>query len=407
MIKSLNTGISGLKSQQTKLDVISNNMVNVSTAGFKRDTVEFSTVLSQTIRTASAGTDNKGGINPSSIGLGVKVSGINTDHSSGTLTSTNRVMDLAIEGDGYFTVTDGTNLYYTRNGGFNVSPVDGSLTLSNGLKVMGYPVDPTTGEIDRNSGLVPISVPTSSDVKTQATTQVVFGSNIQSSMADGETLSVPFTVYDSIGGKHDLNITLTKNAVGDVSWEVTSDTIATLTGNTGTITFDTNGKVESSTGGPLGFTPIGAEPLSIEMNFEKATMLDKKSDFSLRGQDGMEAGNAVGIAFGDGGSVNITYSNGMTETIAVVGITTFENPLGLINTKDTMFQASENSGAATVTTGFDAATTSVVAGYLEASNVDVSTELADMITTQRAFSFATKIITTSDEILQELVNLKR
>lgn len=407
MIKSLNTGVSGIKSQQTKLDVIANNMVNVSTAGFKKDTVEFSTVLNQTVRGATNGTEAKGGINPSSIGLGVKVAGINTNHEQGSLTSTGRVLDAAIQGDGYFTVTDGVKTYYTRNGGFNLSPVDGSLVLSNGLKVIGFPLDPQTGEVDKSNGASPIMLPTSSDVKTQATTEVSFGSNIQSSLANGESVTVPFYVYDSLGTKHELSIELTKTGAGSAEFEINSPGGLVLGGNTGTITFDTDGKTDVVTGGPLTFNPIGAEPMSVELNFDKVTMLDKKSDFCLRNQDGMEAGSVSGISIGDGGLVNITYTNGMSETIAVLAITTFENPSGLINSQDTMFEESANTGTATLITGLESANTSVAAGYLEASNVDVSSELTDMITTQRAFSVSSKIITISDEILQELIGMKR
>ena len=407
MIKSLNTGVSGIKSQQTKLDVIANNMVNVSTAGFKKDAVEFSTVLNQTVRGATSGTDAKGGINPSSIGLGVKVAGINTNHEQGTLTSTGRVLDAAIQGDGYFTVTDGTKTYYTRNGGFNLSPVDGSLVLSNGLKVMGFPLDPITGEVDKSNGASPIILPTSSDVKTQATTEVSFGSNIQSSLANGESVTVPFYVYDSLGTRYELSIELTKTGAGSADFEITSPDGLALGGNIGSITFDTNGKADVVNGGPLTFNPIGAEPMSVELNFDKVTMLDKKSDFCLRTQNGMEAGSVSGISIADGGLINVTYTNGMSETIAALAITTFENPSGLINSQDTLFEASANSGTATLITGLESANTSVAAGYLEASNVDVSTELTDMITTQRAFSVSSKIVTVSDEVLQELINMKR
>lgn len=407
MLKSLNTGVSGIKSQQTKLDVIANNMVNVSTAGFKKSAVEFTSVLSQTMRTASAGGDAKGGINPATIGTGVKIGGINVNHEQGSLSSTGRVMDVAIQGDGFFTVSDGVNTYYTRNGGINLSPVDGSLVLSNGLKVLGFPIDPKTGEVDRSNGAQPISIPTSSDVKTQATSEVVFGSNLDSKLEVGDEVTVPFYVYDSLGTKHELSITIEKTGVGTADFTISSPDGLGLTGETGTLTFDTNGKLQNATGGPLTFTPIGADPMSVELNFEKATMLDKKSDFSLRGQDGIPAGSVSGVSLGDGGVVNVTYSNGLSESIGILAITSFENANGLLSIQDTMFEATDNSGAATLLTGLDSATTSVVAGYLESSNVDVSNELTDMITTQRAFSVSTKIVTVSDEILQELVNMKR
>lgn len=408
MIKSMDAAVSAIKAQQTKLDTTANNIANVNTVGFKKSRTVFSTLLNSTIRTASGATATKGGINPSTIGMGVQVSSIDTIHTQGILSSTGRGLDLAMQGEGFFTVTDGTNYYYTRNGAVNLSPLDGSLCLSNGMRVVGYPID-ENGQVDKSNGLIPISIPTGTDVIVQATTGVQFAGNISSTAALGEEISIPFSSYDSLGTKHDLNMKLTMTATGGVNWEVTHADGLVLGGANGTLAFDTNGKIDLATitGGPVTFTPVGAEPMNIELDFSKVTRVDKASDFSMKSQNGMPAGTVQSVSVTNGGNVTITYSNGMTKDIAALGVALFDNPAGLMAREDSLFTATQNSGEVVMVAGGESTKASVLSGYLEGSNVDVSEELTDMIKTQRAYQMATKVVTTSDEILQELTNIKR
>lgn len=406
MIKSMDSAVSAIKAQQTRLDVTANNIANVNTVGFKKSRTVFSTLLSTNVRTASGATDNKGGINPSSIGMGVQVSSIDAIHTQGIISSTGRGLDLAIQGDGFFTVTDGSKTYYTRNGAVNLSPTDGSLCLSNGYKLMGYPID-SEGNVDKNAGLQPITVPTGTDVVVQPTSNVSFAGNINSASAVGDMVSIPFSVYDSLGAKHDLNIEVTITGTGTADWKVVNSSGLLLGGDTGTLTFGTTGKVENVTGGPLTFTPIGADPLSIELDFSNTSMVNKSSDFSMKSQNGMPAGSVESVSITNGGNVTITYSNGMSKDIAALGIGLFDNPGGLIVGSDSLFEESANSGTVVMVAGAESTKANVLSGYLEGSNVDVSDELTEMIKTQRAYQMATKVITTSDEILQELTNIKR
>ena len=407
MIKSMDSAVSAIKAQQTKLDVTANNIANVNTVGFKKSRTVFSTLLNSTIRTASGATANRGGINPSTIGMGVQVSGIDTIHSQGILSSTGRGLDLAMQGEGFFTVTDGANYYYTRNGAVNLSPLDGSLALSNGMRLVGYPID-ENGKVDKAIGLVPINIPTGTDVIVQATTGVEFTGNISSSAAIGEEITIPFSSYDSLGTKHDFSMKITVTANG-ADWEVTHADGLALGGATGTLAFDTNGKVDLAaiTGGPITFAPVGAEPMSIDLDFSKVTSVDKASDFSMKSQNGMPAGTVQGVSITNGGNVTITYSNGMTKDIAALGVALFDNPAGLLANEDSLFTVTQNSGEAVMVAGGESTKANVLSGYLEGSNVDVSEELTEMIKTQRAYQMATKVVTTSDEILQELTNIKR
>ena len=406
MIKSMDTAVSAIKANQTRLDVTANNIANVNTVGYKKSRTVFSTLLNSTIRTASGATASNGGVNPSTVGSGIQVSSVDTIHTQGILSSTGRGLDLAIQGEGFFIVSDGINSYYTRNGAINLSVEDGTLALSNGMRLMGYALD-ADGNVDKNSGLVPITVPTGTDVIVQATTNVSFTGNIASTLPIGESVVIPFTAYDSLGTKHEFTIEVEKTATGEAEWSVTHKDGLQVTNGTGTLTFDTNGKINTVTGGPISVSPIGAEPLSIEMDFSNVTMVDKSSDFSMKNQDGMPAGTVQSVGITNGGTVTVVYSNGMSKDIATVGVALFDNPAGLMAGIDSLFEATANSGNPVIVAGGESTNATVMAGYLEGSNVDVSEELTEMIKTQRAYQMATKVVTTSDEILQELTNIKR
>lgn len=406
MQKSMDTAISAIKAQQTRLDVTANNIANINTTGFKKSRTMFTSALNQAMKLAGAPTEARGGINPSTIGMGVQVSSIDTIHTQGNLSATGRELDLAMQGNGFFAVTDGINTFYTRNGAINLSPLDGSLTLVNGMKVLGYPIN-AAGEIDKSKGLNPLSIPTSQDVIAEATTSANFAGNICSSSAIGTTFSIPFSSYDSLGTKHDFNLELEVTAAGEATWRATNTNGLPVGQNTGKITFDTNGNFVSSTGGPITMSPIGAEPLEIKPDFSKITMLDKSTDVSMKSQNGIGAGTVTGITVTTGGILRVSYSNGMTKDIGALAIATFDNPVGLMASNDSLFKETVNSGAAIIATGGEDLNNSILAGYLEASNVDVSEELTDMIKSQRAYQIATKVVTTSDEILSDLMSIKR
>lgn len=408
MIKSMDSAVSAIRAQQTKLDVTANNIANVNTVGFKKSRTVFSTLLNSTVRSASGPNNIRGGINPSTVGMGVQVSSIDTVHTQGIISSTGRALDLAMQGDGFFVVSDGVNDYYTRNGAFTLSPLDGSVTLFDGMRLQGYPIDEQTGLVDKSNGLQNIAVPAGSEVISIVTSQVDFAGNISSKSPVGTVVSVPFSAYDSLGTKQMFNIKLTTTANG-ATWEITHNDGLPVGGGTGTIVFDTEGKIDlgKSTTGPITLTPVGAEPMSIDINFDKVTRVDKESDFSMRSQNGMPVGTVQSVGITNGGYVTVSYSNGMTKDVGAIGIALFDNPGGLLAYEDSMYKVTANSGNPLMVAGAESTRANVVSGYLEGSNVDVSEELTDMIKTQRAYQMATKIVTTSDEMLQELTNIKR
>ena len=278
MLRAMYSGISGLKNFQTKLDVIGNNIANVNTYGFKKSRVTFKDLVSQQISGASAPVDGGiGGTNPKQVGLGSQLSSIDTIHTVTSLQTTSRPLDLGIDGDGYFAVTDGTNVYYTRAGNFYLDE-EGNVVNSDGLYLV---------QLNNAGNALDIANP--------------------------------------------INIT---------QIDPTAETESFSIGKNGTISIKISGN------------PVLNE----------------------------------------------------TQTIAIVR---FPNPEGLEKVGGNLYQISANSGDPIVGTAAQDGAGSLVSGALEMSNVDLSEEFTEMIVAQRGFQANTRIITTSDEILQELVNLKR
>lgn len=269
MLRSMYSGISGLKNFQTKLDVIGNNVANVNTFGFKKGRTTFSDQISQTMAGATAPTTGaRGGVNAKQVGLGASIASIDTIGTQGSMQNTGRTLDLAISGNGYFQVTDGTNIYYTRAGNFYLDSA-GVLVNSGGLKLVGI------------SG-------------TASTTNIT---------------AIPAT--------------------------------------------------------------------------------------------------ATNLSIGADGKINYINAAGTLTSAGQIELATFPNPEGLIKAGNNLFRESPNSGTITQTAPDSGGGGTIQSSFLEMSNVDLSEEFTEMIVAQRAFQSNTKMITTSDEILQELVNLKR
>ena len=199
MMRSLFSGVSGLKVHQTRMDVIGNNIANVNTAGYKSSRVTFQEALSQMIRVGTAPTEQRGGTNPQQVGLGVQLGSIDVKHTQGNVQSTGYATDLAIEGDGFFIIQNGDSYLYTRAGMFGLdrgvsgegdsTTAEGSLvSLVSGGRVMGYKAD-ADGRIDPNSEIEPLSISAAEDIKAKATDTVVFAGNLDSRFETGKMVS--------------------------------------------------------------------------------------------------------------------------------------------------------------------------------------------------------------------------
>ena len=333
MLRSLSTAISGLRGHQTKLDVAGNNIANVNTVAYKHGVVRFQDIFSQTLQAATAPTGASGGVNPAQVGLGMQISSIDTVHEQGAITSTGQETDLAIEGRGFFIVSDGYRNYFTRDGSFKQDST-GVLVNANGYRLLGWAGE----ETDTSQPLGEILIPLGEDLIARATENMVFTGNLDAATENDETYSYPTYVYDSLGHRHDLTFKFTKE--GDNEWEYSISLDEDENDNsvgTGTLFFNLDGHLnsDSTTISDISFDPgTGAETVSVTLDFSALTQLvSTQLDSGKPGstahvslQDGFEAGELATFDIGATGIVTGTYSNGMIRQIAQVAMATFINP---------------------------------------------------------------------------------
>ncbi len=313
MLRSMYSGISGLRANQTKLDVIGNNIANVGTTAFKSQRVRFQDMLSQSMKEGTGAGNTVGGTNPSQVGLGTQIAGIDTTVTQGNMQPTSNNLDFAIDGDGYFVVErgpvsgTGASTYFTRDGSFTLDEF-GQLLTSDGYRVMGYQIGNST--IDYTTGVPKINSP----------------QNVNDGVKVTNTAKVPLAIPDEVGGQ----------------------------------------KVKS---------------FSVDKN----------------------------------GLINATLADNNVVALGQIAMVSFKNPAGLLKEGKNLYSVSPNSGGALFRDGVgtDPKTSNensfgdINQGMLEMSNVDLAEQFTEMIVASRAFQANGKMITTGDEILQELVNLKR
>lgn len=414
MMRSMFSGVTGLRNHQIKMDVIGNNIANVNTVGFKKSRVTFQDTLSQTMRGAAAPQGNRGGTNPMQVGLGMTIASIDTIHSPSSAESTGNMTDMAIEGDGYFILQgEGLDQYYTRAGNFGFDTNGNLVNTANGLKVLGWQTDDFKLPSDRSpQDIGPIQIRKGMMVQPSDTTEVYFSKNLNAETESGGTYSIPFKVYDSIGCAHNLTITFTKTADNEWDYEIThEDGTITVQNNTGTIAFATDGTYDSANptvNNPVTFTPgTGAADVEFTVDFSGITQYAKETNIDMTYQDGYTAGTLTGITVDTSGVITGIFDNGRSWPLAQVAIANFDNPAGLIKAGQNMYRSSNNSGEPQIGESGTGGRGTIAPGYLEMSNVDLSEEFTQMIITQRGFQANSRIITASDEMLQELINIKR
>ncbi|SDQ50652.1 flagellar hook protein FlgE [Microbacterium sp. cf332] len=385
MLRSLYAGISGLRSHQTMLDVTGNNIANVNTVGFKAGSVQFQDTLSQIVQNSRAAQADAGGTNAAQVGLGTQVAAVRTNFTQGSQQATGVPTDLMISGDGFFVVRNGAETLYTRNGSFGFDAA-GRLTTKDGSLVQGWTaadgVVPTGGPVGN------ISLPVGATSPGRATATASASGNLPSGTAVGGELVRDITVYDAQGEARQLALTFTRTAGG---WNVTDGTATTA------LTF-TDGRLT----GPASLTSGG-----VDVDLSAITGYADLNTVKIGGQDGRAPGSLVSYTLSADGSLVGAFSNGATSVLAQIALASFDNPEGLEKTGSSQYRAGANSGAAAVGVAGTDARGGLVSGALEMSNVDLSQEFTNLIVAQRGFQANARIITTSDEVLQELTNLKR
>lgn len=527
MLKSLYSGVSGIQTHQVRMDVIGANIANVNTVGFKRGSVAFQELLSQTISGASAPDGERGGTNAVQVGLGVKVGSVTNQFTQGNLQYTGSNSDMAVEGNGFFVVAQGQSKLYTRAGNFSLD-MDGSLVHSaNGMILQGWMAD-DSGVVNTNSPLGNIQIPIGSTIPAKETSVIRYEQNIDSRIngelvyqptpmtitdgvsgqqaqvtialtptgnfnewnyevraqglngaavsgvanatgtirvdsdgvvvatgaadatvafggaaaitiarpavgaADGGFFSVSsagdagsaamagaFTaadsfsssmqVYDSLGGMHEIVITLEKLANNQWVWSASStEAGATVSGN-GTLNYDpASGRMLTGSGGPITANfGAGIGTMEITPEFSGSTQFAADHSLLAASQDGYSSGALQSFSIDNSGAINGVFSNGVIRKMATVALANFANSAGLVKEAGSFYSESRNSGEAYIGTTETGGRGRLLSGTLETSNVDLSQEFTDLITTQRGYQANARIITTSDELLQELLNLKR
>jgi len=469
MMRSMYSGVSGLQVHQVKMDIIGNNIANVNTVGFKGSKVTFQEVFSQTIKGAGAPQEGRGGTNPQQVGLGVGLSAINVQHTKGSTQITSNPTDIMIDGNGFFVVSsdnEGTNRFYTRAGNFSLDKL-GYLVNPAGLKVLGEDFKPirinksdtieatATSKIELTSNINfnyesddvdpdDYSIYTTTtdvydSVGNKSTVKIQFGQKFATAAgtpaADARTYrqvkigaldpndpSVMLTPY--YGNLSEPGNTAAYNAAtnpgglqDDMTYaefdkdgnfvQLVQLDVADIDTTTGVVTVP--GTTTSGIGSLI-IQQAGVEDITINITndtFKNVTHYAQTTDMKATPVDGNSAGALDSFAIGPSGEIFGTYTNGERSTLSTLGLADFDNAPGLMKIGGNLFTDTPNSGSPKYGVPGTGSFGQLAPGALEMSNVDLSQEFTDMITTQRGFQANSRVITTTDEMLQELVNLKR
>ena len=413
MLSSLYSGVTGINAAGYTMSVVGNNIANANTIGFKAGYTAFADILSQSLGGAGGGNQ---------VGRGVSLTDVGTVFTQGSFENTTSGTDLAIEGAGFFVVADNTGTYYTRAGNF-IMDDEGYLVSPSGFRLQGYTVD-STGAL--GTTLTDISLGQVSSAPKQ-TGLIQIAANLRGDETAGATYSTTITVYDSIGAAIPLTVTFTKLATN--AWTYAASvpsamgTVLAAT-NTGTITFDTDGNLTSvdGVGSPFLDKTFTVAPATGGATFDlfwdvwdsdagtptaDLTGYADASNTNALFQDGYAPGSIQAISVDQDGGIVGLFDNGQTRTLGQVLLADFTSPWGLTKMGKSIYAESANSGQPTIGLPGTGGRGSVTASSLEMSNVDMASEFVKMITTQRAYQANARVITTSDELLSELMHIKR
>ena len=406
MTTALQNGVSGLLAQQVAMDTLGNNVANANTTAFKSSTAEFTDMLYQTIRPASTATAQHGGSNPSMLGTGVKVASISKNFAQGSLQATGRNLDIAIEGNGFLPVTDGASVFLTRNGSLGVDSEGTLVHLATKMRVLAAPAAAGAADPSRT-----IKLPVGQASVAQPTAKASLAGNLDARVATGGVQNVTATVYDSLGAPRSIQLSLTRTASPDV-WTVagtSADGAVTLSG-TPEVTFDTGGRITS---GPLAMNlaltdPHGANASQgFALDLASVTQFAQTSSIALASQDGLPPGTLSSVSIRDNGDVTGVFSNGLTRVLGKIATATLANAEGVESLGDSLYRASADSGDAVYAEPGVAGHGVLRSGSLEGSNVDLAREFTNIIVTQRSYQANSRVISTSDQMLQDLMQLIR
>lgn len=413
MSSSIYTAASALRNHQTYMNVVANNIANMNTIGFKSSNITFQDLLSRTLRNGAEPAENRGGINPTQFGLGMQLGSINNNMMQGTLQSTGRIQDLAIVGSGFFVYAGAQQPIYSRDGALGVDTQGGFVNLSTGLRIQGWQGD-ENGVVNTAGAIGDIVIPVGAPMTAVATKTINLAGNLDASTEDDGIITTSVQFYDSLGGLHSLDVSFIKTS--NNHWTVSLDNPANETQVTlgqpipAGIQFNERGELIVPANGNIRFTGAmsnGANDVEIDLAIGSITQLDAPGNNRLytTSQDGRAAGQMIDFTIDDTGRIIGIFSNGLLRTLGQFAVAEFVNPAGLNKAGQNGWTMSGNSGDPQIVTAGDRS--QISAGFLEMSNVDLTLEFSEMIRAQRGFQANSRVITSSDQMIQELVNLVR
>jgi flagellar hook protein FlgE len=406
---SFQQGLSGLNAASKNLDTIGNNVANANTVGFKQSQAQFADVFANSL---------SGGSNIQS-GIGVKVATIAQQFNQGVITATSNPLDVAINGNGFFRLSSQEGISYTRNGQFHPDK-DGFIVNSSGMRLTGYSAN-TAGTIN-TSAPTDLRISTA-DLPPAATTKVSGVVNLDSrelalspatfDLADPTTYhsTTSVSIHDSLGNASTLSAYFLKT--GTNSWDIFAANEGSLLNggaSVGALNFLSNGALDPSSSSIFSMTaPVstgGTNPLAFNLDFTGTTQFGSDFGVNALAQDGYTSGRLTGFAVGADGAIRGSYSNGEFLTLGQVALANFANPQGLEMRGNNTWTESAASGAALVGVPNTGGLGVLQSGAVEDSNVELTSELVNMITAQRIYQANAQTIKTQDQLLQTIVNLK-
>jgi len=429
ILASLNTGVSGLRAQGTAMGIIGDNIANAGTTAFKSSRAEFQDVIASNL---------KGILGGNQIGRGVRVAGVTSIFDQGDIMATNRDADMAIRGDGFFILKNpaGGESSYTRDGSFRFDD-KGRLATADGNLVQGYKIDPETGKTTGDIDNITFS---SNTIPAQGTKEIRVDANMDSRLKINTTkfdvltadknadLTSTVRLYDTTGTSRSVNMHFFKTGNSEWTWHATADG-ANLQGGedgkmqeiaSGKLTFNNEGKLQKDEllSSNISFRG-GQANQKVDFYFgdaietrngtgaEGSTQYGSNSQVFRQIQDGYAGGTLTNFSVDEAGTVSGSYSNGVTKALSKIGLARFENNEGLYKLGQNRFKEAVLSGSPLVGEAATGSRGAILTKSLENSNVDIAAEFVDMIRTQRNFQANAKTVTTSDELLQDVIQLKR
>ncbi|MDH4134256.1 MAG: flagellar hook protein FlgE [Gammaproteobacteria bacterium] len=408
---SFNTAISGLNAASTELNVIGNNIANASTSGFKMSRAEFADVYPV----------SNFGVGANTVGAGVKVGAITQQFTQGNVNFTNSALDLAINGDGFFRLSQNGAITYSRAGAFGLD-ANGFISNKDGQHLTGYLAN--NGAITGALGDLQISL---ADLAPSATTAGTVGVNLDATAAipavpfnplsvqpNMYNNSTSFTIYDSLGTSHLASAYFVKTGANSWDTHLFVDGNPATTGSAGTLTFNPNGSIATVNGGPVPpgtaaytYTTVnGSNPLAFTLDYSQTTQFGSPFGVNFVTQDGYTTGRLAGIDIDGSGVLRARYTNGQSLVQGQVVLTNFTNPQGLKPQGDTQWAETSVSGAPLTGAPGTASLGLLQSGALEDSNVNLTEQLVAMITAQRNFQANAQVITTENAITQSIINMR-